>query len=195
LAYLATILALFLPPLLAWGWEPTWAPYQYQLSRQAESGWTLYGVVMPSSWADSTIPARLFRLGSVVVVALALLWQRPDDLAGLLRRVAVILVVFVALQVFYSPQWLIWFSPLLVPLARIQPGVKWLSVALDLLTYLSFPVVYDLPGDPDSPDILMRDALRIGLIYGRIAILALLAGMLLDKEFRGQPGPEPVVVA
>src|SRR5262249_53535576 len=79
--YFGTILALFLPPVLAWGWEPTWAPYHFQLSRPPEFGWTVYGIVLPSSWAKNTIAGGLIRMGSIALVGLALIWQRPDDLA------------------------------------------------------------------------------------------------------------------
>src|SRR5262249_30008471 len=110
--YGATLLVCFLPPLAAWGFEPTWAPYRYQLSRRAEYGWTPSGVALPLDWSEHTFGGRLLRLGSVVAVTLALIVRRPEDLAGVLCRGGVVLIVFVALQVFYSPQWLLWLLPL-----------------------------------------------------------------------------------
>jgi hypothetical protein len=179
--YGVTIVAFFLPPVLAWGWEPTWAPYQFQLSRPPEYGWTLYGMVLPSSWAENTMADRILRLGTVALVGLVLFWNRADDMASLLRRCALILIPFVMLPVFYSPQWLLWFSPLLVPLAGLQPSVRWLAVVLDLMTYLSFPVVYDF-ADPGT-----RDGLRAGLVLARFALLVGLAGVLLAEEVRPKP--------
>lgn len=177
--FLGTIVLFLLPPLLTWGWDATWAPIRIQLGRGLELGWTLYGVALPESWGEPTRWGRVFRLGSVLLVGALLVWRRPDDLADLLRRGAVVLIVFVALQVFYSPQWILWLSPLLIPLARTQPAVLWLTVALDLLTYGSFPLAYDLPGFAGVTGV--RDVLRVALVWGRVVLLGMLAWALLRR--------------
>lgn len=175
-------------PLLAClateGWTATLAPYRYQLTRAPE-GWTLYGVVLPPCLAEPTVVGNGFRMGTVLLTLALVLGRRPTGLAGLLRRGALVLIPFVALQVFYSPQWLLWLLPLLVPLARPCRGaatasgglaVLGLVVALDLVTYLSFPVVYDLPDDT------AQTILRNCLIGMRGLILALLAALLAWQE-------------
>jgi hypothetical protein len=170
-AYGLTMAALLLPPLLQFGWESTWAPYHFQLSRAHLAVGTLYGRVLPEILAGQGVAARLFRTGSVVLVAAALSWHRPAGLAGLLRRGAVVLVVFVCLQVFYSPQWILWLSPLLIPLARLDRRVLWLTVALDLATYVSFPMVFDSEFSLDP------------LTYMRVLILVALVAVLMQAEF------------
>src|SRR5262249_9995583 len=80
--YSATLLVCFLPPLTAWGRDATLAPYNYQLSRPPEYGWTVYGVVLPLDWSEHTLGGRMFRLGSVVTIGLALIVRRPEDLAS-----------------------------------------------------------------------------------------------------------------
>jgi hypothetical protein len=185
--YGATMAMCFLPPILAWGSEATWAPYHFQLSREFEPGWTLYGIVLPSNGAENTFAGRSFRLGSVALVSLAMIVRRPENLASVLRRGLVVLIVFVALQVFYSPQWIVWFLPLLVPLARLHTAVLWSAIALDLITYLSFPVTFDMQSD----DPLTKDSLRAFLIVARAAVLALMAGLLLDAERRSATGATP----
>jgi hypothetical protein len=177
--FLGAIVLFLLPPLLTWGWDATWAPFRFQLGRGLEVGWTLYGVALPESWGEPTRWGRVFRLGSVLVVGALLVWRRPDDLADVLRRGAVVLVVFVALQVFYSPQWILWFSPLLIPLARTHRAVLWLTAGLDLLTYTSFPLIYDLPGL--SGETGARDVLRVALVWGRVVLLGMLAWALLRR--------------
>jgi hypothetical protein len=62
------------------------------------------------------------------------------DLASLLRRGALVLLVFTSLAVFYSPQWIIWFAPLLLPLVGRDRRIGWGVASLDLLTYLTFPL-------------------------------------------------------
>ena len=77
-------------------------------------------------------------------------------------------MVFVALQVFYSPQWIIWFCPLLVPLARLQSSVGWLAAGpsaptdrLDRLAVAVGPGLAILPrtghtANLEEPDVFNR---------------------------------------
>ena len=179
-----TAAALLAPPLLLSGWEATVAPYRFQLSRAPE-GWTLYGCVLPWFLAEGLLGSA-FRNGVALLALLALCWRRPADLTGLRRRGAVVLLLFVSLQVFYSPQWIIWFTPFLVPLAGRNRSVLWLTVALDLLTYNSFPVVFDLPADPGT------EVLRAELIWARAAVCAALVWVLLRAESAPrEPGAPP----
>jgi hypothetical protein len=159
------------------GWEATLAPYRFQLSR-ALGALTFFGPVWPESWAENTLVGRAVRLGSVVAVVLLLAWTKPANLDGLLRRSAVVLVVFVSFQVFYSPQWILWLMPLLVPLAGRQRDLISLVIGLDLVTYLTFPLVYDSGDSPYQAELLTV------LVYGRAFFLAVLAGVLLRAEFR-----------
>jgi hypothetical protein len=170
-SYAATLVGCLLPPLLGSGWEATWAPYHYQLSRGLEY-WTVYGYLLPPVLGSSAVWARGFRVGCLLLVLLALCRRRPTTLTSLLRRCTILLCVFVGLQVFYSPQWILWFSPLLVPLARGNRAVRGLTVALDLVTFLSVPVVFDLPAGP------LHQVLVGGLVYARATVLILLAAVL-----------------
>jgi hypothetical protein len=141
-AYAAT-LAIFLVPVLVFaGWESFWGPYQFQLNRGPE-GPTIYGSILPLSWAGSGTWPKVFRLGTVLSTVGLLLVGPISNFDSLLRRGAIALIVFVTLPVFYSPQWIIWFLPLLVPLARTQRWLLVPVVALDLVTYLSFPATWD----------------------------------------------------
>ena len=121
------------------GWEPTVRPILVQLARPLEEkSWTLYGRVLPVELAHSST-ARLAILGAV---GLALLINRPPDLSSVLRRCSIILLVFISLAVFWSPQWVVWFLPMLVPLAARHRWIVPLAVLLDLLNYFQFPVLF-----------------------------------------------------
>lgn len=163
-AYASTLGAFLLPALIASDWEAVLGPYRYQLTRPPEFKWTLYGYVLPRYLGASDALGSAFRLGSVLVVLGLLLRRRPTDLDDLLRRGATVLLVFVALQVFYSPQWILWLLPLLVPLAERRRQLIPLLIALDLVSY--FSLVSVLPGSPLWP------ALRVGLIVARAGLLA-----------------------
>jgi hypothetical protein len=193
-AFAAAATALLLPSLLLFGGAAVWAPYHLQLTR-APFPPTAYGYLLPLVLGENNVWGQAFRLGALALALLLLLRRRPDDLPGLLCRGAVLLIVFVALPVFYSPQWVLWLVPLLAPLARRQRPVLGLAVALDLVTYLTFPVVMELDTD-DIPFLgILRAPLKVAyepllaaLVYARFAILAGLVLVLLWAERRlGHP--------
>lgn len=159
------------------GWDETLAPYRFQLTRPPEFGWTAYGYLLPDRLAQPDQLGSIFRGGSVLLAAFLLCLSAMSDLAGLLRRGAVLLLLFASVQVFYSPQWLLWLSPLLLPLARNSRTITWSAAALDLVTYLSFPVIYD-------SDSAWRPVLVPLAVFARCAIVAVLIGILLWQEFR-----------
>lgn len=174
-----------LPVTVLLGWESVLAPYRFQLTRPPEFKWTLYGYVLPRFLGQSDGLGSAFRLGSVLAVLGILLAHRPRDLVDLLRRGTTVLLVFVAVQNFYSPQWILWLAPLCLPQAAHQRQLIPLWIALDLVSYLS--VVSVLPGTPLWP------LLRTALILGRGAVLAGLAWVLWHPDsLRAEIQPEPI---
>jgi hypothetical protein len=99
-------------------------------------------------------------------------------MAALLSRSVVVIAIFFSLQTFYSPQWILWIAPLLVPLARLHWPIGILAAGLDLITYLTFPVVCDLLDHPQWRTWLTE------LVYARTAVLGALVLMLLWFERR-----------
>lgn len=177
LAYGLTVGAILSATLVSAGWEAATAPFRYQLARTLEA-LTLYGHVLPRSLGENTPLGSLFRLGAVGITVLLMIWKRPETLDSLLRRAALVLLVFVSLQVFYSPQWIVWFAPFLIPLAGKQRSILLLLIGLDLVTYLTFPVVFDMVNDEAWYRLLM--ALLIVL---RTLFLASLAAVLIRAEW------------
>jgi hypothetical protein len=141
-AYTATLTLFFVPVILFSGWEAFWGPYQVQLNRDP-MGPTLYGAVLPFSWSGNEPGPKLFRLCTVLLTVALLTWSRIDSLESLLRRGAIAVIVFISVPVFYSPQWILWLLPLLVPLAHRQRWLLLSLVAFDLMTYLSFPIAWN----------------------------------------------------
>jgi hypothetical protein len=177
-------MAILLLPLLTTDWQAIVGPYRAQLSRSPL--WpTLYGVVLPRSLANNDALGYGFRFGVLALVMAAVFLPRPPDLTSVLRRGAVAVIVFAGLSVFSSPQWLLWFLPLLVPLAARSWSVLLLVVALDLVTYLVFPVTSDVPYtrwaiasnyretlDQIWPDLTRwLDYTRFGLLFALVAVL------------------------
>lgn len=193
IAYVVTLEVFFLPVIVTSGWESFWSPYKWQLNRSA-SGPTLYGVVFPHSWGGTADWARAFRLGTVLSTTAVLMAWPMSCLESLLRRGAIAVFVFVALAVFFSPQWSIWFLPFLMPLSRGRRCLLILTVAFDLITYLSFPVVFDR-ALPEYFGWLKLSA----VVTARFVIMGVLVAMLAKAEINDllsagheqQPAAEP----
>jgi len=175
----------------AFGWESTVRPVLVQLSRPLEeTSWTLYGRVLPMELGR----AKLARPAILAVAGLLLSFSRPRDLHAILRRCSVLLLVFTALAVFWSPQWVVWFLPLVVPLAARHRWVLHLSIALDLINYFQFPVLFWILWSNANRELCsIITETTIGI---RIAMWGALAGGLLWCEFRHRspercPEPSP----
>lgn len=139
MVFVATGLLAFTPMLFGEDWQAVFAPYRFQLTRPPENGMILYGCCLPLKLAGGTA-GMAFRLGSLSLTIVLMLATPISDLSSLLRRCALVLLVFTSLAVFYSPQWIIWFAPLLLPLVGRDRRIGWGVATLDLLTYLTFPL-------------------------------------------------------
>ncbi|MEO2091508.1 MAG: hypothetical protein ABGY75_18785, partial [Gemmataceae bacterium] len=103
-------------------------------------------------------------------------------------------LLFIALQVFFSPQWWLWAAVLLVPLAGRSPRLTAAVVLSDLIIYLGFPVVFDLLAfnglgpDRASSD-RVGEVLRAGLVYARAVVWFAIAAGLLRQELKAAAVP------
>ena len=158
-----------------------WESFHFQLTRELMA-FTAYGPLLPVSLAANDAVGRVFRLGTLALTIAVLCWTRPTDMASLLRRGAVVLIVFIGLSVIFSPQWVLWLAPLLLPLARRNWLHTGLFIALDLATYFTFPVYSPVWGPFDAGG--MDRA-----VYVRFAVLAALAVVLLWQDQR-RPSPQ-----
>ncbi len=125
------------------GVEGATVPFLFQLARDPEMEWCFYGRFIPPAFSAKTASASLVRTFIPFAVSVTLSLRRPPDVHSLLRRCAIALIVFMTLSVFFSPQWWQWLAVLLVPLAGRHRWLLPVWVALDLWTYLHFPVLFD----------------------------------------------------
>lgn len=188
IGFTAVVAAGFGYSVLALGLETTLAPIQVQLARPFEANsWTFYGSVLPVALAEMKT-ARMLIL--ILTVAACVLTQ-PKSLESVLRRCALILIVFVVLAVFWSPQWVLWFLPFLVPLGRNRWWPIVLAVVLDGITYFTFPVLFwNLLRIPAPEFHFLIGA----TIYFRAALWLLLARRLIVDEYRLQFAVDPAAV-
>jgi hypothetical protein len=168
--YAATGLLFLLGYWALYDAEAVIAPYRFQFARDRLPP-TIYGLLVPDRLAEKDLLGQFFRRGSVLLTLGVVLATRPTELASLFRRGTLVLIVFTTVAVFYSPQWILWFVPLLLPLASSSQLLAWLVVALDIATYYTFPAL------PPFPPVLM--------VLARYAILATIVGVLARQEWKG----------
>jgi len=135
----ATSLLIFAPLLFGADLTAVLGPYRFQLARPPEPGMTIYGCLLPEIAAEGWF-GSLLRLGSLAVVTALMLFEPITSFASLLRRGCIVLLVFVTLASFYSPQWVLWFAPLMLPLLSQNRRLAFSWAGLDIVTYLTFPV-------------------------------------------------------
>jgi len=149
LAYATANLLSLAPALFGDDWRAISAPYLFQLTRTPEPGLTIYGCILPVQLAHG-LTGAMVRFGALATVMLLALATPIASMSSLLRRCSLVLIVFVSLAVFYSPQWLLWFAPLLLPLLGGDRRIgKWV-IALDAVTYLTFPIWFFILSDVGS---------------------------------------------
>jgi len=80
---------------------------------------------------------------------------------------------------FYSPQWILWVSPLLILLIKNKKAIISL-IAFDVVTYLYFPIFYDVFSE-NSILFTMIIILKTAIIL--ILIWPLLKELIKDNRF------------
>lgn len=188
-SFVAVVAAGFGLSWLFTDWPSLVGPFRVQFGRGLEAGWTLYGKLLPL-WLGQTGWARLAILGGVLALCLM---RRPRDLDGVLARCGIVLVAFTVLAVFWSPQWLLWFLPVVVPLARSDRRILSLAVAIDLINYLSFPLLF-LIWRETWPEAVTQP-LEFAFTLGRGATWLTLAWFLATRRSRSERTPDCVHLA
>jgi|GEM_PF-520338 len=170
------------------GWNGLLVPYAFHLGRDM-NGESLFYLLWQ---AGKQLFA--FDLARPAVHAGLLVLQFSGALCSLLCRIdsedkvvswsALSILVFMLFAKFYSPQWVLWIMPFLL-LASADKGILALAVALDLVSYLYFPVAFDLTGP------VRRIAMPVVIGFKTGILLAL--GWLLARRAvlpaKGGPGP------
>ncbi len=107
-------------------------------------------------------------------------WPRMPNLASLLRRSAVVLILFQTLLVFYSPQFILWLMPFLLPLSGRHRRLIWLVVSLDLATWVIW-IPSDMPFD-----------LLCAIMGARHLLMVLLLVVLFRWDVAARRSGEPI---
>jgi len=167
-----------LPTLLTGGVNGLFLFYNFPVTTEMNNESLLFLVdygarqVFKTSFANS-FTFGLFLLLQFVTIPLCLT-SRVATFDKVLKWSALALLTFLLFAKFYSPQWILWVSPFLILNARKKADVLWI-ILFDLLTYLYFPIGFDLFGDTSSVFMLMiviKTLFLIGFIVPLVGELA-----------------------
>ena len=85
--------------------------------------------------------------------------EHPRDFRSLARSCVFVLIPFIALGLIFSPQWIVWLTPLLLLVAD-RTELR-LLVALDMVIFLQFPVLFGI--NPYGIAYMLCTVIRTGL--------------------------------
>lgn len=164
------------PTLLTGGIDALLVPYRFQGIRGLE---TLSVPAIINGWVTDvwkkTFAERYYVIGFLflqVIAGLIAVFARPDKIEKLLQWCILIITLFVLFSRIYSPQWCLWILPFLILESRSRFDVAIIAF-YGIITYVGFPIFYDLFGRITDQMFLM------GLI--NIAILIFIAGHSIWK--------------
>jgi len=182
LVFLIVCSAVLLPVFLSSGLKGLLAPYITQLSRSTNqpSLFFLISRFLDRGFGvdiDNPFFAALTLLLQFSVIPLCVT-SRVDSVDKVIRWSALSILVFIIFARINSPQWILWVNPLLIMIAARRFDVIGV-VLLDLLSYLQFPVLYNIRTITDGYFnlFLLVFSLKLGLlIYFTICIFESLIG-------------------
>ena len=147
-SYALVLSAIALPTLFAIGWDGFLIPYKFHLTRTMNSESLLHLVVVTftsigmSHSLVASVLVKIFLLLQLVVAPLCAM-ARIDTWDKVVKWSALSILCFMLFAKFYSPQWILWVTPLLILLARTPKEITGI-VVFDLFTYIYFPYIYYL---------------------------------------------------
>jgi uncharacterized membrane protein len=149
LAFILTSLIIITPTLLAGGVNAVLSPYLLHANRGLEF------VSLPALIQNFFLV--LFGLdlniNMLIYIPLALsflpllfsLIIKIDSFDKVIHWSILVIAFFIIFSRIWSPQWLLWLLPLMILSARTKLDIAWI-IAYDLLSYLAFPIIFDLAG-------------------------------------------------
>jgi hypothetical protein len=90
--------------------------------------------------------ALLFRIFTVVIIlgALYLMYQQPENIARMLKLILVVIVVAIMFSTFRAPQYIVWFTPFAALLVADDLWGIVLFIGVQILGFIEYPLAYDV---------------------------------------------------
>jgi len=156
------------PMLISAGIHPFLEPFEFHIGRSGDP-FSIFGLIGYLHGARHPQSVRVALLVMQLALPLLALLAANKTKEALLDWTILSILAFIFFSKFYSPQWIIWIVPLIILRSR---GRGWIAllVALDLISYLLFPVFYDVYGIHDNPPgivfcvaVIVKSAILIAL--------------------------------
>ena len=164
-----------LPTLLSDGIEAFLVPYKFHAARGFNREGLLY--LLKSFFGgglhikiSSKIWYLLFFMLQLAVIPVALI-SKIDSLKKVVNWSLLSVMFFMIFAKFYSPQWILWIYPFLILHAKNRKDVL-LIIALDIATFLYFPIIFD--GFPNLLDliVIIKTAILLYICFGIVKEVA-----------------------
>ena len=158
---------LALASIAAFGWQGFLVPHLFHGGRPAEA-FTLYWmaewIMTALGWRSSIlwgVTDRLFLVAQFSIV-FVLLIRRITSFSMVARYGALSVFLFITFCKINSPQWILWYLPILLVFVRRMTTIYCLAI-LTMLNFAVFPVAYDLTtkGLTFGVTVLLRDAMLV----------------------------------
>jgi hypothetical protein len=148
LAFAATCLAILIPTAAAGGIAAIMQPYIIHANRGFE--WVALPVLIlsASEWLgvhiDASVLTHTFMACTFIPVAFSA-FSRIGTFEQVVDWAIIVTGTFVLFTRIWSPQWVLWLLPLMILNARTPSDIRWI-VAYGVLSYVSFPLLFDFLG-------------------------------------------------
>jgi hypothetical protein len=172
-AFTITGLIVLTPTAVTGGIGALTQPYVFHANRGQE--WASLPVLTRQLVAKFTggAAASTFLTGAFLACSLlpavAGVFARIDTFERVVDWALVGLGSFVLFSRIWSPQWVLWLMPLMILRARTSRDIQWIA-AYGVLSYVTFPVLFDLAGGESRP--LKLCAALVFLIIARAIVVA-----------------------
>jgi hypothetical protein len=148
LTFSLTSLIIILPTIISGGIDGLLIPYKFGFSKNQNVRESLLYLI-------NHVFKKVFNIGFVRNITLLLFFlfqffgiplcitSKIVSFDKVVKWSALSILIFMLFAKFYSPQWILWISPLLILSARKKSDTIWI-ILFDLLTYIYFPIFYDI---------------------------------------------------
>lgn len=175
-AFLLPALGIVAVSVLAFSWEGFLVPYQFHAARGSQYA-NAYWITERIFGSEGKLPAiaDLAFLAAQFSILGVLAWRPPGSRHEVLQYSVLATVLFITFAKVDSPQWVLWYAPLVLMFARRAPTLV-AFVVLATLNYLVFPFGFDHAAPaPEST------GFAVLVLAKDLALMGVLAAVLWER--------------
>jgi len=180
--FLVTSVIIVAPTFIAGGFEAFWVPYKWHLARSYNEEGLFYILHVFSTKAfsyniDNFLFKKIFLLmqfsGCLFVCT-----RKIDTIDKLFQTAMFSILTFASFAVIFSPQWLIWLTPLLMFTIKDKKDlVLWIS--FDVINYVHLAIIYRMLGG--------NSTVNRYVVFLRVIILMVFVGRMFMQVSKIEP--------